>query len=100
MTAEGMTPEEALEDLARLASEHMGNGHDYEYAVLAVLATLDALAALLDPAEMLAAWERAGKARPKWEVFTTVDESDGEEWRGLRQSPTLWELLPQSKEAT
>lgn len=40
------------------------------YAIEAILETVDALAALLDPAEMLAAWERAGTARPKPEEQT------------------------------
>lgn len=52
-----LTPTEARERLDR----HADNAFGRRSVVDAILATTDALAALLDPAVMLPAWERAGK---------------------------------------
>lgn len=71
MAAEGMTSAEERERIVNAVDRSILNhvacraatvGADAAEAALdAVLDNIDALAALLDPAEMLAAWERAGR---------------------------------------
>ena len=86
VTADRMTEEEARERLAEIIDPT-----DYDCwataAVVRILATLDALAVLVPPAEMLAAYERAGRMEPTGDRSLIV--------RGRRCDLAHWRIVPE-----
>ncbi len=89
MATEGMTPEEARERLAFRCT--------FSDAVDQILDSHDLLAAVLDPAEMLAAWQRAGRVE-SFEVWESFCDHYAQ-IAGRRKQGDAWRL-PQPKEGT
>lgn len=80
-----LTPEEARERLATVISHTYGSDPESVTVIYAILATVDALAALVDWPALLAAGERAGKVE-------RLEFSEGQPWPTWPLSESAWRI--------
>lgn len=89
------------------AREHLAFYATFSDAVDQIITAYDALAALLDPQEMLKAWEKAGKAKHVgWQCIDPGYGPDGglmKKWEGqplISRMKPVWRIVPDEEEPT